>query len=79
MRTNLPPVTTAIMFTLVGLGLFGCFVLIPIALIESLWNNVVTQTALPTINVWQASLLYIAGALVLYLTGFVRIEIEMHR
>lgn len=62
------------------MGILGIAVLLPIACIQWTWNSVVTTCgygSLPTINAWQASLLYLAVATSLWLSGLVRIEFEL--
>lgn len=71
------PLGAAALFTLLGMGLIGAVIVLPIACILWTWNAVVINYAiLPPINVWQAVLLYLAMATVLYLSGVVQIEIE---
>lgn len=75
MKFEIPPFGAAVIFTVLVMGGLGMFVLIPIACIQWTWNALITQVpTVPIINVWQASLLYLAFALALYLTGWVNIE-----
>jgi hypothetical protein len=77
MRIQIPRFGTAIFFTLLCMGVLGMFVMIPIACIQWTWNSVINSfPLLPSINVWQATLLYTAVALLVYLSGIVRIEFE---
>lgn len=77
MKFQMPPVAAAIIFTILGMGVLGMFVLLPIACIQWTWNSVMTSFRfLPLINAWQASLLYLAMAAALYVSGLVRIEFE---
>ena len=72
------PVTAAVFLSVMFMGLVAFLVMLPIACIEWMWNTLVTQfTPLPAINSWQACLLYLAGATIAYLTGFIRIEAEI--
>lgn len=71
------PLTGAIFLSVLSMGLVGVFVILPIACIEWSWNAIVSPvSSLPGINVWQACLLYLAGGTILYLLGFVQIDIE---
>lgn len=68
--------SAAVILATLFMGILGAFVLIPIGCIQWIWNFVAPQIfALPTINPWQAMLLYIAGVCLLYLFGLVQIEI----
>lgn len=74
------PLAAAIVFTILIMGVFGLVVVVPIAFIAWTWNAVVTNvSSLPQINVWQAGLLYVALATMLYLLGFVQIEVEANK
>lgn len=80
MRIQIPSLGTAVIFTVLCMGAIGCFVVLPIACIQWSWNAVVTSfPVLPQINVWQASLLYLAVATLLYLSGLVRIEFNAEK
>jgi hypothetical protein len=69
------PVTGAVFLSVLCMGMVGILVILPIACIQWTWNALVTGfTALPEINGWQASLLYLAGAIIAYLTGLIRID-----
>lgn len=75
MKSEVPTVGAAIVFTLLCMGVVGMFVLLPIACIQWTWNSVITSLhELPLINVWQATLLYMAAGTILYLTGILRVE-----
>jgi hypothetical protein len=77
MRIHLPNIGTAVIVTVLAMGVLGMFVFIPIACIQWTWNSVMTSfPLLPLINAWQAMLLYLALASGVYLTGAVRIEFE---
>ncbi|MBI4534269.1 MAG: hypothetical protein HY711_10030 [Candidatus Melainabacteria bacterium] len=74
---QVPPFFAAILLSALCMGLIGALVVLPIACIQWTWNAfIVSFSQLPHINVWQACLLYLAVAAVLYLTGVVQIEIE---
>jgi hypothetical protein len=80
MRVEIPPFGAAVIFTVLFMGVLGVFVLLPIACIQWTWNSVMTSgNYLPLINVWQATLLYLALATLLYLSGMVRIEFEAEK
>jgi hypothetical protein len=69
------PVTGAVFLSVLFMGMVGILVILPIACIQWTWNALVTGfTSLPEINGWQASLLYLAGAIIAYLTGLIRID-----
>jgi hypothetical protein len=69
------PVTGAVFLSVLFMGMVGILVILPIACIQWTWNSLVTAfTSLPEINGWQASLLYLAGTIIAYLTGLIRIE-----
>jgi hypothetical protein len=77
MRIQIPSVGTAVIVTVLAMGVLGMFVFIPIACIQWTWNSVMTSfPLLPLINAWQASLLYLALACGVYLSGIVRVEFE---
>jgi hypothetical protein len=78
MRTfYIHPLVAAIIFTVLLMGVLGLVVAWPIVLIHWAWNvAVVNWTALPTISLWQSSLLYLAVVCVVYLAGLVRIEFK---
>lgn len=65
------------MFTILAMGLIGLGAVLPICCIQWLWNLLAPQTEfLPAIEFWQALMLYLAGAAVLYLSGLVEVKIE---
>jgi hypothetical protein len=67
----------AILLSALFMGLLGALVVAPIACIEFMWNSFATHfCALPAINPWQAILLYLAVACIVYLMGWVQIEIK---
>jgi hypothetical protein len=67
----------AVILSTLLMGALGAFVLVPIACIQWTWNALAPSLfQLPIINVWQAILLYLAGASVLFLSGLVQIEIK---
>ncbi len=69
--------SAAVLLSVLFMGVFGAFVLIPIALIEWTWNVLMTKFFLaPAINAWQSILLYLAGSTILYLSGLIQIEIK---
>jgi hypothetical protein len=77
MKLPLPAFATAVLFTALCMGALGMFVLLPIACIQWTWNSAMGSfRVLPVINGWQATLLYLAMATTLFLTGVVRIEFE---
>lgn len=79
MRTfNVHPFAAAIVCSTLIMGAVGIFVLFPIICINWLWNAVAlhVSSTVPPIGIWQASLLYIAGALLLYISGIVQIEFK---
>ncbi|HEY9792358.1 MAG TPA: hypothetical protein V6D22_18295 [Candidatus Obscuribacterales bacterium] len=77
MRIQIPAVGAAVIFTVLGMGALGILVLLPIACIQWTWNSVMSSVGvLPLINAWQSSLLYLALATLVYLSGIVRIEFE---
>lgn len=76
----MPVLGAAILLAVLSMGMVGMFVLLPIACIQWTWNSVMTHMpVLPTIGVWQAALLYVAFATMLYLAGIVRIEIKAEK
>lgn len=80
MKVQLPAVVAAIIFTILAMGVVGMFVVLPIACIQLTWNSVMNSfPVLPLINAWQATLLYLAMATALYLSGLVRIEFEAEK
>ena len=77
---QVPPFTAAIFLSALCMGMVGLFVVLPIACIQWTWNYFVAGfSVLPGINLWQASLLYLACAIVIYLSGIVRIDVEAHK
>ncbi len=67
----------AILMSALFMGLLGILVIAPIACIEFMWNCLATHLcAMPAINPWQAMLLYLAVACLVYLCGWVQIEIK---
>jgi hypothetical protein len=71
------PLVAAIIFSVLLMGALGAFVLLPIFCINWLWNAVVSGwTLLPVIAPWQACLLYVAFACLIYIFGLVRIEFK---
>jgi len=77
---QVPPFAAAIFLSALCMGIVGLFIVLPIACIQWTWNYFVAGfSVLPYINIWQASLLYVAGAIVLYLSGLVRIDVEAHK
>ena len=80
MKFQLPAIVAAIIFTILGMGALGGLVVLPIACIQWTWNSVMNSVhLLPLINAWQATLLYLAMATMLYLSGLVRIEFEAEK
>lgn len=74
------PVTVLVFLTLVFMAGFALLFLAPIACIQLAWNAAAGWSGLiPAINAWQALLLYIATALVLYLVGLVKIDVKVER
>ncbi len=70
----------AVIFTFLLMGVLGLFVLMPVALIQWTCNSVALGlSVMPAINMWQASLLYIACALLLYIIGVVEIDVGVDR
>ncbi|MBY0550091.1 MAG: hypothetical protein K2W95_22640 [Candidatus Obscuribacterales bacterium] len=68
---------SAIMFTVLAMGLIGLGAVIPVWFIQWFWNLVALKTELmPAIEIWQALMLYLAGATILYLSGWIEIKVE---
>lgn len=68
---------SAAMFTVLAMGLIGLGAVLPVCGIQWLWNLVALNTELmPAIEIWQALMLYLAGATILYLSGFVEVKVE---
>ncbi len=67
----------AILLSALFMGVLGAFVIAPIACIEFTWNFAAKQLSyMPSINPWQALLVYLAFASIIYLFGWIRIEIK---
>ena len=67
----------AILFSALFMGVLGIFVVAPTACIEFTWNFAAMRLSyMPSINPWQALLVYLAFASVIYLLGWIRIEIK---
>ncbi len=67
----------AIVLSTLLMGVVGAFVLIPVACIQWTWNSVAAHVfPIPVINAWQAILLYLAAGIILYLAGFIQIEVK---
>jgi hypothetical protein len=67
----------AIVLSTLLMGVVGAFVLIPVACIQWTWNSVAANVfPIPVINAWQAILLYLAAGIILYLAGFIQIEVK---
>jgi len=61
-------------------GMLGAFVVVPIVCINWSWNSVVSQyTQLPPIVWWQATLIYLTVACLIYLSGFIRVEVKAEK
>ncbi|MBX9692684.1 MAG: hypothetical protein K2Z81_09895 [Cyanobacteria bacterium] len=74
------PVAATVILTVVIFGAFGLVVLFPVVLLQWGWNVAIAPwAALPLIELWQAALLYVAAALMIYLAGLVKIEIKLER
>lgn len=59
------------------MGALGAFVVAPIACIEFTWNFAAHHLSyIPAIDPWQALLVYLAFASIVYMLGWVRIEIK---
>jgi hypothetical protein len=77
---QIPPVVAVLFFSAFCLAALSLLVVLPVALIQWFWNNLlVVHSTLPPIAVWQAGLLYVAGATLMYILGFVRIEFEAQK
>ncbi len=73
----MPILAAAIIFSLLAMGILGVAVVLPIACIQWTWNSLVpSMGTVPLINIWQATLLYMALGTALYLSGLVHIEFE---
>jgi hypothetical protein len=69
--------SAAVILATLFMGVLGAFVIVPIGCIQWTWNALAPQLfALPMIDAWQAVLLYVAGACLLYIFGLVQIEIK---
>ncbi len=81
MRTfEFGPLAATIILTVLITGAFGLVVLLPVFLLQWLWNGSFAALELvPPIEVWQAALLYVASVLMIYLNGLVKIEIKLER
>jgi len=67
----------AVLLSTLFMGLLGVFVVAPIAFIEFTWNFTAKHFwYMPSINPWQAVLVYLAFAAGVYLLGWIRIEIK---
>jgi hypothetical protein len=67
----------AILLSALFMGVLGVFVIAPVACIEFSWNFAAKHFGyMPSINPWQAILVYLAFATVVYLLGWFRIEIK---
>jgi hypothetical protein len=67
----------AVLLSVLLMGVLGAFVLVPVAFIQWTWNALApAYFALPSINAWQAILLYMAGGCIVYLSGWVRVEFK---
>jgi len=74
---HLDRIGAAIVLSILFMGVIGLFVLLPVLTIQWAWNFTMSYLAiLPDINLWQSSLLYMAGVTLLYLLGFVRVEVR---
>ncbi len=74
------PFGAAAIFTVLAMGVIGVFVVFPVAGILWTWNHFVPSfSVLPSINVWQAILLYLALATALFLSGIVQVEFDAER
>ena len=71
------PFGAAILLSTLFMGLLGVLVIAPIACIEFTWNFFATHVyTMPVINPWQAILIYLAVACIVYLFGWIQIEIK---
>lgn len=76
-KFDLDPLTAAILCAALVQGGIGALVVLPIVCINWTWNSVLSQYILvPPIAWWQATLLYLAVAAAIYVSGFIRIEIK---
>jgi hypothetical protein len=68
----------AVVLSTLLMGALGVFVIAPIACIEFSWNFMAKHLLfyIPLINPWQALLVYLAFASIVYLLGWIRIEIQ---
>ncbi len=67
----------AVVLSALFMGLLGVVVIAPTAFIEFTWNCAARYLAdMPLINPWQALLVYLACAAVIYLCGWIRIEVK---
>ena len=74
------PVVMILLLTMIFMAAVGLLVLVPIALLEWGWNLFAEASRLvPAIGQWQAFLLYLAFALVLYILGLVKIEVRIKK
>lgn len=77
---QIPPLAAALFFSIMCLAALSLLVFLPIVLIQWSWNHLlVACSTLPPIGVWQAGLLYVAGALLLHILGLVRIEFSTQK
>lgn len=78
MRTyNLDPFSASILFLLLTIAVLVCVVWAPLIGISWLWNVCVAGIFdFPHIGLWQAGLLYVALACMIYLSGIVQIEVK---
>lgn len=74
---SLNPFVFAIVMLTLTMGAIGAFIILPIAAIEWSWNALAhVFSVVPVINSWQSGLLYIAGVLILYISGIIKIEVK---
>jgi len=74
---SINPFAAAAIMVVLAMGIIGLFVVLPIACIQMAWNLLASPFCqIPSINVWQSCLLYLALTLTLYLLGFVQLDIE---
>ncbi len=67
----------AVVLSTLFMGVLGILVIAPIACIEYTWNYLASHVwSIPIINPWQAMLMYLAVACIVYLLGWVQIEIR---
>lgn len=77
MQFQIPTFGAAVFLTVLSMGAFGVLVLVPIACIQFSWNSVSASVPIvPIINAWQATLLYLVLATLIYLGGIIRIEFD---